>query len=148
MKQSENHNGKIDLRKFAKDDNVYVENFARRNPRWIPGKIVKITGPLSYEIQLQNGALVKRHVDHVRKREVQPLPEQTANTDVSDVLVGPMSPEADPPVDSSPPEVIPPVDLPCRPSIVVPTSDNRPSQPVRRSNRNRPPPVRYRDGGT
>ena len=89
VKQSENHNGKKDVRKLAKDDNIYVENFARKNPRWIPGKIVKITGPLPNEIQLQDGTLVKRHVDHVRESEVQLLPEQTANTDVSDVLVGP-----------------------------------------------------------
>ena len=48
------------MRKFAKDENVYVENFARKNPRRIPGTIVKVTGLLSYEIQFHDGTLVKR----------------------------------------------------------------------------------------
>ena len=37
-------------------------------PKWIPGTIVKITGPLSYVTELQNGTTVRRHVDSIKKR--------------------------------------------------------------------------------
>ena len=68
-KQKELHNGKKSVRKFALKDPVYVENFTSWKPKWIPGTIVKITGPLSYVIELQNGTTVGRHVDSVRKKE-------------------------------------------------------------------------------
>ena len=48
---------------------MYVQDFTTRKPKWIPGTVVKVTGPLSYMIKLQDGTTVHRHVDHVRKRE-------------------------------------------------------------------------------
>ena len=54
-------------RDFVKDDYVYVKNFST-GPKWLPGKIVNVTGPLSYVIELDNGRLVRRHVDHIRKK--------------------------------------------------------------------------------
>ena len=48
---------------------MYVENFPTKIPRWIPGTVVKVTGPLSYVIKLQNGKTVRRHVDSMRERE-------------------------------------------------------------------------------
>ena len=47
----------------------YVQDFTTRKPKWIPGTVVQVTGPLPYVIKLQDGATVRRHVDHVRKRE-------------------------------------------------------------------------------
>ena len=57
------------LRQFTENDQVYVQDFTTRKPKWIPGTVVKVTGPLSYMIKLQDGTIVRRHVDHVRKRE-------------------------------------------------------------------------------
>ena len=37
--------------------------------KWLPGKISKATGPLSYIIELLNGNTVCRHVDHIKARE-------------------------------------------------------------------------------
>ena len=68
-KQKELHDGKRDVRMFALRDPVYIENFTSRKSKWIPGTIVKVTGPLSYMIELQNGTTVRRHVDSIRKRE-------------------------------------------------------------------------------
>ena len=67
-KQKELHDGKKCVRKFALQDPAYVENFTGRKPKWIPGTIVKVTGPLSYVIELLNGTTVRRHVDSVRRR--------------------------------------------------------------------------------
>ena len=98
LKQNQSHDGKNELRKFTKDEEVYVENFTKKNPRWIPGIITEVTGPLSYEIRLQDGTKVKRHIDHVRKREVQSSPEPITETEVSDTLLGPtLTPEVNTP---------------------------------------------------
>ena len=35
-------------------------------PKWAPGKVIKVAGPLSYQIELQSGIIVHHHVDHVR----------------------------------------------------------------------------------
>ena len=147
LKQSESHDRKKELRKFTKDEEVYVENFTKKNPRWIPGIITEVTGPLSYEIQLQDGTKVKRHIDHVRKREVQSSPEPVTGTEVSDTLLGPtLAPEVNTPAvggNSPPPEADPSaVNLPRRPPV-VPPSVNQPNPTLRRSTRSRPPPARY-----
>ena len=38
-----------------------------KNLRWIPGTIVKVAGPISYEVELRNRARVRRHVDNMRR---------------------------------------------------------------------------------
>ena len=68
-RQKELHDGKKSVRQFAVKDPVFVENFTNRKPKWLPGTVVKVTGPLSYVIELQNGTTVRRHVDSIRKRE-------------------------------------------------------------------------------
>ena len=34
---------------------------------WIPVKVTKITGPLSYEVITESGVTLRRHVDHLRR---------------------------------------------------------------------------------
>ena len=54
LKQREQHDKQRPLRVFVVDDPVYTQNFSSRNPKWIAGTIVKVTGPLSYVIKLNN----------------------------------------------------------------------------------------------
>ena len=61
-KQKELHDQRS-LRQFTENDKVYVQDFTTRKPKWIPGTVVQVTGPLSYMIKLQDGATVRRHVD-------------------------------------------------------------------------------------
>ena len=68
-------NSKV-LRKFQKGDSVFVESFSRNKPRWIPGIVVQVSGPLSYQVKLEDGTMVKRHVDHVRSRYDQPTADR------------------------------------------------------------------------
>ena len=35
---------------------------------WIPGKITKVTGPLSYHVEVDKGNVLRRHVDALRTR--------------------------------------------------------------------------------
>ena len=47
-------------------DLVYVRDFHCPN-KWIPGRIVSVTGPLSYTVKIESG-VVRRHIDHLRAR--------------------------------------------------------------------------------
>ena len=53
------------------------------SPRWIPGVIVSSTGPVSYTIKLEDGRVVRRHIDHVRDRST---PESSASPPTSDPI--------------------------------------------------------------
>lgn len=46
----------------------YIRVFGRPKITWIPGIVQSLTDPLSYLIELQDGRVVRRHVDHIRAR--------------------------------------------------------------------------------
>ena len=48
-------------------EEVWVRNF-NLGEKWIPGSIVAITGPVSYQASTETG-LLRKHVDHLRKRK-------------------------------------------------------------------------------
>ena len=98
-RQKEFHDNEKPLREFTQQDPVYIENFTTRKPKWIPGTIVKVTGPLSYVIELRDGTTVRRHVDSIRKRE-SPVSDQDTSTVMSgselvQVPVGPTTKQED-----------------------------------------------------
>ena len=53
-------------RKFKLDDLLFAKNF--HGSMWIPMKVTKITGPLSYEVTTESGVTLRRHVDHLQRR--------------------------------------------------------------------------------
>ena len=58
---------------------MYVKDF-RSQSLWIPGKIVKVTAPLSYHVELLSGRIVWRHVDAIRDRTtLVPRPKPTSD---------------------------------------------------------------------
>ena len=65
--QKSTHDRHAKTRYFAEGDEVYARNF-RQYPPLLVGKIVKTTGPLSFEIELSGDRVVCRHQDHIRKR--------------------------------------------------------------------------------
>ena len=61
-------------RVFSVGDTVFVIDFARGD-KWLSGTIAKVLGTRSFEIALSDGSTVRRHLDHVRKRDsVEELP--------------------------------------------------------------------------
>ena len=54
-------------RDFVTGDDVYIRNFST-GPKWLTGKIVNVTGPVSFVIALNDGRFIRRHVDHIRKK--------------------------------------------------------------------------------
>ena len=58
--QKSAHDRHAKIRYFVEGDEVYARNF-RSHPEWLAGKIVKITGPLSFEIELSDGRVIRRY---------------------------------------------------------------------------------------
>ena len=67
LKQKSRHDHCISVCSFKEGDTVYVCSFNNVN-HWIPGHIVVVTGPLSYKIQMSDGLIIRRHVDHIKIR--------------------------------------------------------------------------------
>ena len=57
-KQKQIHDKAKMLRKHKEGDQVYAEDFSASNKIWIPGVVQKVTGPLSYYIQLHDGRII------------------------------------------------------------------------------------------
>ena len=72
VRQKANHDKSTKLRVFKVGDTVFVRN-PQGTPAWWEGVIERITDPLSYRIKLNNGTVIKRHVDHIR---IQHSPQQ------------------------------------------------------------------------
>ena len=51
-------------RKFKLGDKLYAKNF--HGEKWIPVTVIKLTGPLLYQVQTDAGIVLCRHVDHLR----------------------------------------------------------------------------------
>ena len=49
--QAQQRNSSHSLRTFSINDRVYVKDFSTTPVAWLPGKIVKVTGPLSYHVE-------------------------------------------------------------------------------------------------
>ena len=75
MQQKLNHDHGV-VREFRVGDAVNVKHFST-GPKWLPGVVVQVTGPLSYTIRLFDGRVIKRHTDDVWSRAYQPeMPEE------------------------------------------------------------------------
>lgn len=109
LKQKLNHDRSKPLRTFEVGDTVFAENFTNTPPKWLPGKVVKVTGPLSYQIELQSGILVRRHVDSVRRRI-----ETDVDTGVSDAQD--LSPPSSTTLDHADVDPVTQPDLPAAPN--------------------------------
>ncbi|KAI7796507.1 hypothetical protein IRJ41_023564, partial [Triplophysa rosa] len=68
QKQNVYHDKKARERNFCVVDLVLTRNFTY-GPKWIPGHIVTVTGPLSYKVMLGDGRVVQRHVDQIHARQ-------------------------------------------------------------------------------
>ncbi|XP_042613167.1 uncharacterized protein K02A2.6-like [Cyprinus carpio] len=64
QKQRVHHDKKTHARSLGVGDPVLVRNFTY-GPKWIPGHIETVTGPLSYKVMLGDGRVVRRHVDQI-----------------------------------------------------------------------------------
>ena len=61
------------IRTFSIGDKLYAKNYSG-SPTWIPVTVVKVTGPVSYHVETENGIVIRRHTDQLRLRYTK-LPE-------------------------------------------------------------------------
>ena len=123
-KQIQQHDTSKSLRTFQVADTVYVKDFTTYPSTWTPGEVVKVTGPLSYHIELLSGQVVRRHVDAIRSRKTlvsRPKSPSSADSSTADDFLLP--------------------DLPMSSPTVVSEHLSH-SQPLRRSTRQRSEPNR------
>ena len=83
-KQKERYDQHARPRSFHPGQSVMAKNF-RSGPDWVPGVIVQQLGPLTYLVDVSNGRLWKRHVDHLKNyfsRHPLPVPETEVEVDL------------------------------------------------------------------
>ena len=124
QRQKLNHDKFTKARVFGVDDKVFVKNH-QGTPTWLEGIVTEITGPISYKVKLNDGSIIRRHVDHIRIRHSPPQQAISAESAIDDSFMFPQSQ----PISTSP---------------NCPT-ETAPQQPqlLRRSTRVRHPPTRY-----
>ena len=85
-RQKEDHDKKVMYRSFTVGEKVMVKNF-RAGENWLPATITQQNGPLSYTVCTANGQLWKRHVDHIKPLESQPVHNEftSENDDYLDI---------------------------------------------------------------
>ena len=71
QRQKKGHDLYACEQQFSLGDHVFVRNFAN-GPVWLSGRVLEITGPCSCVVTLQDGRLVRRHQDHIRRRSSSP----------------------------------------------------------------------------
>ena len=77
---------------FHRGQTVIVRDSRQNASKWIPGTIVKQTGPLSYLVNVGNGTEWKRHVDHIREHAT---PTTKSNNTRNDATVSTETEELD-----------------------------------------------------
>ena len=145
------------LRVFNPGDNVMAWSGQGR-PLWLPGVVVSKVGPVMYTIEMENGRLWTRHIDHIIRRTAYVTPPP-----MPEVVNQPVVPALQPAVPVLPPSqaessqvessvVSPPVSPP--PAVVssemCPSSGVEATAPpvvLRRSSRVSKPVVKYQAGG-
>ena len=86
------------LREFEIGDNVLARDY-RAKGKWLPGSIASRQGQVMYKVDVGNGAILRRHIDQLKRSEFYEIPTRSSHTD--NVLPTPhMSSEQIPETDS------------------------------------------------
>ena len=67
-KPKQQTSAKAHTRELEPDDRVWIRNY-RGKPKWIAGKVIAKTGPVSYKVKAQ-GQIQRRHIDQLKERFV------------------------------------------------------------------------------
>ncbi|XP_062501854.1 uncharacterized protein LOC134178959 [Corticium candelabrum] len=65
--QRKDHDKSCSYQNLETGQTVFMRNFGRGQD-WLTGVVESQTEPLSFRVRLEDGRLVKRHMDHVRQR--------------------------------------------------------------------------------
>ena len=59
---------------FGEKSKVFAKSFTNSTTPWLSGIIQSSCGPKSYLIELSDGRIIRRHVDHLRERASEGTP--------------------------------------------------------------------------
>ena len=63
-----------------------MQNFGT-GQKWIPAVVQEVTGSVSFLVKLQDGRLIRRHQDHLRRRVSDNEAEKTVSDDLPEILI-------------------------------------------------------------
>ena len=86
FRQKVRHDATAKSRTFHIEDSVFVKNHSGIGQRWLPGKVVKKTGPVSYVVELQDGRQKRCHLDQLRSRETDDDMQDMSETVMDDSI--------------------------------------------------------------
>ena len=69
LQQKTRHDATAKARDFMVGEAVFVKNFSR-GAKWLSGTVTKVTGPVSYQVKLEDGRIRRCHQDQIRIRIV------------------------------------------------------------------------------
>lgn len=133
--QKKYHDEHAKDREFTEGQAVYVKNYSSNVPgKWMPGEVQKKTGPVSYQVKLPEGGIVRRHQDQVIRGTSSPSPKKSVKLQTPSPVIPPVI--SCEPVKSTP--------LP--PTVAISSSKPTTVTPeVRRSTRERSKPAYLSD---
>ena len=68
LRQKSGHDQGAKDRYFRISDPVFVPNFATTGPTWLPGIVIESRGDLTFHIEMEDGRVFCRHIDHIQQR--------------------------------------------------------------------------------
>jgi hypothetical protein len=66
-KEDAQEKGKRKERKLTVNELVYVQDLPYKT--WIAGKVIEVKGNKLYIVEVEDGRVLRRHIDHIRHRE-------------------------------------------------------------------------------
>ena len=86
------HDNQKPFRELREGDSVYTRDFTSSSQKWMEGIVAKVNGPLSYNIKLKDGSLVRRNIDNIKARTTDTSATETlTETSSDDELEGTIS---------------------------------------------------------
>ena len=79
--QAQNHTKRPRIPDISIGDPVMVRDYSKDTSKWSPAFVQKQTGPISYECTVEDGRMVKRHLDQLLPRTI---PEKIADRGTDD----------------------------------------------------------------
>ena len=64
--QKQNHDRSSHERHFTIGDQVFVRSFQTAGPQWVAAVVTCSRGPVSYDVELADGRIVHRYIDHIQ----------------------------------------------------------------------------------
>ena len=90
-KQKSSHDLHAKARVLEFGDKVFIKDTSS-SKEWDSGVVIEVNGPVTYKVKLQDGRILRRHIDHIRKRQSpdpeqeEPEPEPELNTNASTTI--------------------------------------------------------------